>query len=261
MQPVFDFVDRAAGKPFLLWYAPMMPHTPHNPPDRLLKKYGALPAAQAKYLAMIEWFDETIGQLVTYLDKKGLSDNTLFVYVADNGWVQLEGQQSLFATKAKLSPYDAGLRTPIFFRWKGKIEPRRDDKTLISSIDIAPTLVSAAGRKPPASWPGIDVRDTKKLTARQALFGANFMHTSVDIARPAANLKYRWVVRGKWKLILPHQPNIKLPIWEGHPESAWSETTEMFDLAADPGETRNLARERPGLVASLTAAVDRWWKP
>jgi arylsulfatase A-like enzyme len=246
MQPVFDFVDRAGGKPFLLWYAPMMPHQPHNPPERLLRKYAGLPVAQAKYLAMIEWFDETVGQLTAYLDKKGLSENTLIVYVADNGWVQLEGQQSLFATRAKLSPYDAGLRTPIFFRWKGHIQPRRDDKTLVSSIDIAPTLVAAAGRKPPATWPGIDLRDEKKRAARKAVYGANFMHTAADIAKPAANLKYRWVVQGNWKLIVPYAAN---------------DAVELFDLAADPGETTNLAAKRPDLVTDLTKALNQWWRP
>ena len=261
MQPVFDFVDHAAGKPFLLWYAPMMPHTPHNPPARLLEKYAGLPAAQAKYLAMIEWFDETIGQLVAYLDKKGLSENTLFVYVSDNGWVQLEGRQSLYATRAKLAPYDAGLRTPIFFRWKGKIKPARDERTLVSSLDIAPTILSAAGRKAPADWPGIDIRDTKKRAARKTLFGANFMHTSADIARPAANLKYRWTVRGNWKLIVPYGPNLAQPIWEGRPETAWGREIELYDISADPGETKNVAAGNPATVKELTGALDRWWTP
>jgi len=260
MQPVFDFVDRAAGKPFLLWYAPMMPHTPHNPPARLLDKYSKLPTAQAKYMAMIEWFDETIGQLVAHIDKKGLSENTVFIYVADNGWVQLEGQQSLYATRAKLSPYDAGLRTPIFFRWKGKIRPHRDDKIFVSSLDIAPTIISAAGRKPPVNWPGIDVRDTKKLAARQTLFGANFMHTSIDIAKPAANLKYRWAIRDNWKLILPFEPNLSQAIWEGRPETAWGTEPELYDLAADPGEKQNLAAQYRDVVESLTNAIDGWWK-
>lgn len=261
MQPVFDFIDRAEGKPFLLWYAPMMPHQPHTPPARLLAKYAGQPAAQAKYLAMVEWFDETVGQLTAYLEKKGLADNTLFVYVADNGWVQLEGQQSLYATRAKLSPYDAGLRTPIFFRWKGRIAPKRDDRTVVSSLDIAPTIVAAAGRKAPAAWPGIDVRDAGRLAKRTSVYGANFMHTAVDITRPAANLKYRWLVRGNWKLIVPHEPNLGLPIWEGRPETAWGETVELYDLAADPGEKTNLAMKHMDVVNALGMELDRWWKP
>jgi uncharacterized sulfatase len=261
MQPVYDFVDNAAGKPFLLWYAPMMPHTPHNPPDRLLAHYAALPPAQAKYLAMIEWFDETVGQLMGFLEKKGLAENTLVVYLADNGWVQLEGQRPLIESRAKLSPYDAGLRTPIFFHWKGRIPARRDDRTLVSSIDIAPTILAAAGLPAPPAWPGIDVRDTAKLTRRNAAFGANFVHTSVDIARPAANVKYRWMIRGDYKIIVPHAPNRDLPIGLNQPQTGWGTAVELYDITRDPTESNNIAAQKPGIVKELQTALDRWWKP
>jgi len=81
MQPVFDFIDRATGqkKPFFIWYAPMMPHTPHNPPQRFLTRYQALgvPLPQARYFAMVEWFDETVGQLMTHLEKRGTLKDTV----------------------------------------------------------------------------------------------------------------------------------------------------------------------------------------
>jgi len=258
MKPVFDFIDAAGAKPFLLWYAPMMPHTPHNPPERLLAKYAGLPPAQAKYMAMVEWFDETVGELTAYIDKKGLTSNTLFVYVADNGWTQLEGQHTLYATRAKLSPYDAGLRTPIFFRWKGKIAPKRDEKTLVTSLDIAPTVLAAAGGRIPAEWRGLDARNTRD---RRQVFGATFAHTSVDIANPAANVKYRWVVRDNWKLIVPHEPNFDVPIWEKLPDKLWGRAPELYDLAADPGEKENLAEKRSGVVRELRERLDRWWRP
>jgi sulfatase-like protein len=92
LQPVFDFVSdaRKAGKPFLVWYAPMLPHTPHNPPERLLAKYrDKTPSLSvAKYWAMVEWFDETCGQLLDHLEAEKLADNTVVIYVADNGWIQ-----------------------------------------------------------------------------------------------------------------------------------------------------------------------------
>ena len=126
-------------------------------------------------------------------------------------------------------------------------------------MDIAPTILSAAGRKAPLSWPGIDVRDAKKLAARRMLFGANFMHTSIGIANPAANLKYRWAIRDNWKLILPFEPNLSRPIWEGRPETAWGIEPELYNLAADPGEKQNLAAQRRDLVAPLTNAINGWW--
>jgi arylsulfatase A-like enzyme len=90
MAPITDFIDQATEeeKPFLLWYAPFLPHTPHNPPERLLEKYIQPGRAEdvAKYYAMCEWFDETCGELLGYLEAKGLTENTMVVYICDNGW-------------------------------------------------------------------------------------------------------------------------------------------------------------------------------
>ena len=92
MQPMYDFVDQAVAdkKPFFLWYAPLLPHTPHTPPERLLAKYrGKTPSEHvAKYWAMVEWFDETCGELLKFLDDRKLAENTIVVYVTDNGWIQ-----------------------------------------------------------------------------------------------------------------------------------------------------------------------------
>ena len=92
LSPITDFVDLAIGegKPFFLWYAPFLPHNPHNPPQRLLEKYQqqGRPPPIAHYYSMCEWLDETVGDLVRYLEEKGVRDNTLIVYVTDNGWIQ-----------------------------------------------------------------------------------------------------------------------------------------------------------------------------
>ncbi|WP_407699790.1 sulfatase-like hydrolase/transferase [Stieleria sedimenti] len=84
MTPVTDFIDLAVAqeKPFFVWYAPFLPHTPHNPPQRLLAKYAGEDSATdvAQYYAMCEWFDETCGELLDHLDEKGLADNTMVVY-------------------------------------------------------------------------------------------------------------------------------------------------------------------------------------
>jgi arylsulfatase A-like enzyme len=262
MQPVFDFIDNARDRPFFLWYAPMMPHTPHNPPERLLSRYRApaRPIALARYYAMIEWFDETVGQLLNHLDRKGLASNTVVLYLADNGWVQLEEQRSLDETRAKMSPYDAGLRTPILLRWPGRIEARRDTTTPVSSIDLAPTILAAAAVSLPRELPGIDLRDKTRLAARNAAYGATFIHTSIDIDKPEANLKYRWIVRDRWKLIEPYRPNLKLVLWDRFPATGWSQQPELFDILADPFEKTNLALSDPSRVTALRRALNGWWR-
>ena len=90
MEPIFNFIKDAGDKPFFIWYAPFLPHTPHNPPKRLFDKYAAKVDSPhiARYYAMVEWFDETVGELVNHIDEKGLGKDTIFIYVTDNGWIQ-----------------------------------------------------------------------------------------------------------------------------------------------------------------------------
>jgi len=116
LQPVFDFLDKAKsdGKPFFVWYAPMMPHAPHNPPERLLKKYvsDSRSIHVSRYMAMCEWFDETIGDLFKKLDANGQAANTVVLYLHDNGWIQDPASPN-YGPRSKQSPYDGGIRTPI----------------------------------------------------------------------------------------------------------------------------------------------------
>lgn len=251
LQPVFDFLDKARrdAKPFYLWYAPMMPHSPHNPPARLLDKYvSKTPSLHvARYWAMCEWFDETVGQLLDKLEQNGQAAETIVVFLHDNGWIQ-DPDSPAYAPRSKQSPYDGGLRTPIVIRWPGKVKPERSS-ALASSIDLAPTLLKAAGLKPTAEMTGIDLLDRNAVSKREAVFGEVFLHTAVDLEKPKRNLRYRWVVQGRWKLIVPNaevEPN--------HP-------TELFDLSADPSESRNLAAEHPYLVVALNKTLDQWWRP
>ena len=158
MAPIEEFIAeaRTQGRPFFVWYAPMMPHTPHTPPERLVEKYRAVAPSEhvAKYWAMVEWFDETVGELLAHLDEEGLRDDTIVVYVTDNGWIT-DPESGRYAAKSKQSPYDGGLRTPIMVRWPGHVEPARSE-ALASSLDLAPTLLTAAGGKPAAEMAGID---------------------------------------------------------------------------------------------------------
>jgi uncharacterized sulfatase len=250
LQPVFDFLDKAKadGKPFYVWYAPMMPHSPHNPPERLLGRYKDKTKSLhvAKYWAMCEWFDETVGELLARLEKNGLADNTIVIYLHDNGWIQ-DPDSPNYAPRSKRSPNEGGVRTPIIMRWPGKVKPGASDH-LASSIDLVPTILAAAGGKPTPDMTGVNLLDAKAVAGRTTIFGEIFEHNAVDVHSPAANLQYRWVIAGTRKLIVPHAPNIT----GGKPE--------LYDLAADPDEKVNLAERQPGQVAELTRTLDAWWK-
>ncbi len=235
--------------PFLLWYAPFLPHAPHNPPQRLLDNYkdttDSLP--MAKYWAMCEWFDETCGQVLDALETRGLSENTIVMYVCDNGWINLR-DQSAYAPRSKRSPNEGGIRTPIMVKWPGHIEPRRDDTTLVSSLDLVPTALAAVGLEIPTELPGLNLVDTEKLAGREAIFGEILEHDIVSQNDGEASLRYRWIIRGDYKLI---DPSSRLP----------REQAELYNVTRDPGEDHDLAAEQPELAKRLQAELDAWWHP
>ena len=266
MQPMFDFLDGAGDTPFFVWYAPFLPHTPHNPPERLLSKYEmeGRPIEVARYYAMVEWFDETVGELLGKIDEMGVRDNTVVLFVNDNGWVQAQavGGASMPESRSKMSPYDAGMRTPIMIRWPGVVDPGRDETTLVGSIDLAPTMLHAAGIEPPASMNGLNLLEPAGLSDRKALYGALFAHTAVDLNDPIANLKYRYTVReGGWKLILPYTPNRDVVLMINGQVTDWMHfEPELYNVLDDPFEENNLASEQPELVQEMTETLQQWWE-
>ncbi|MEX0614120.1 MAG: sulfatase [Pirellulales bacterium] len=249
MQPIYDFIAdaRRDNRPFFVWYAPMMPHQAHNPPQRLLKKYEhvAPTLSVARYWGMVEWFDETVGSLLKYLDDEGLAENTVVIYVADNGWIT-DPQTGEYAPKSKQSQYDGGLRTPIMIRWPSHVKPKRSD-ALALSIDLAPTLLAAAQLAPTPQMQGINLLDETAVAGRTAIFGECFTHESKDLNEPSASLRWRWMVEGDWKLILPD------------PQNEADSPVELYNLAEDPHEEQNLADGLGTQVETMRKKIDAWW--
>ena len=264
---------QASQQPFFVWYAPFLPHAPHNPPDRLLDLYRdqapTLPIA--KYWAMCHWFDETCGELLQFLDDNQLRENTLVVYVTDNGWINL-ADRSAYAPRSKRSPYEGGLRTPMMIRYPAVVAPRMDDRAVVSSLDLAPTVLHACGLQPTAEMSGINLLDDAAVTARAAVYGEIFEHDIVDCDLPAQSLRYRWVIEMPWKLIVPHpsasaepaaaavrpaggsvrtdRPRRPQPSHREPPAAAVGRVVDSLrQFFSDPG--KNLRAERPALTIRL----------
>jgi arylsulfatase A-like enzyme len=254
MQPIFDFVNEAQQKkkPFMIWYAPMLPHSPHTAPQRLIDKYAALAPSRehARYWASVEWFDESCGQLLDYLEQQKLGDNTIVIYVTDNGWLQGDKGDAI-SLRSKRTPYDAGIRTPIMLRWPGKVKPERST-ALASSLDILPTLLSAVGIRSNEKWRGINWLDRTALQKRRTLFGATFTHDAISLTDPAANVLSRWIIDGDWKLIVPVV---------GRKGEDVPDEPLLYRITSDAEELKSLAQQEPRRVAELQRKLNRWWKP
>ena len=270
LKPITDFVKLAQEeeKPFLLWYAPFLPHTPHNPPDRLLKKYSkeGRPLDQAKYLAMCEWFDETVGELLGYLDNQGLRQNTLVVFTCDNGWSTASSNtddpnQKLFpsyAQRTKGSPYEGGTRNPILLSWPKQITPE-DSSDLAHAVDLFPTIVSAAGGEVPTGLLGINLLDESARKKRDTVFGVNHSTHNMTLGDPDDTLQYIWCIEGKWKLIKRYQGKDISPHYSALHQ--WDTAAyHLYDLEKDPNELNDLADAMPKRVKHMSAKIDQWRK-
>lgn len=243
LDTINSYVDLALKekKPFFLWYAPYLPHRPHTPPQRLLDKYLKKTDSEhlAKYWAMVEWFDETCGQLFDLIDDKGLTENTLFVYVCDNGWRQ-NPEKSGYMSDSKRAPYDMGIRTPIMYKWKGKITPNMNTETVVSSIDIIPTVLDILNMEKPENLPGISVLDKEALDKREGIFGEVYAHDFEGIEK---SMFYNMAIFPPYKIIVPDPIRKK------------DEVVQLFNIEEDPFEKNNIAETHPEIVQDLKEKI------
>lgn len=269
LEPVTDFIDTAVAeeKPFFLWYAPFLPHTPHNPPKRLLKKYTKPGRAKdvARYYAMCEWFDETCGELTNYLDKKKIADNTIVLYICDNGWAAPstnadDPNQKLwkgYAQRSKSSPYENGIRTPIMISWPGKVKPE-NVPDFAHAIDLFPTIAAATGVEVPQNLQGINLLDSKTRKSRKRVFGVCNSTHNISIGNTDETLQYLWCVEDKWKLLARYDGLDTTKYQNLH---VWDKAKfRLYNLADDPHEKNDLAAKHPEVVKRLNQAIEKWHK-
>lgn len=266
MEPIRQFLDHRGDKPFLIWYAPFLPHQPHDSPQCFYDLYrnAEVREQDLPYYASITQFDDTVGELVQMIADRGLTDETLFVFVIDNGW-QASSRRERSRTEefahtknSKRSPFEPGLRTPILFSWRGVIEPRTFPEP-VSSIDIVPSVYSACEIDSGRQLPGLDLwqvmSDQVKLNANRCLFGEIYPGDATQLRHPEEDIAYRWCRQNQWKLIVPHTHGDG-PAWND-----FVDRVSLFNLEEDPHETKNLADEPQfaSIRQSLEHQLDMWW--
>lgn len=264
IQPIKDFLDHTTEqkKPFLLWYAPFLPHTPHNPPQRLLEKYSQAGRSQdvAKYYAMCEWFDETCGELLNDLERRNLLENTIVVYICDNGWQASsenrddpkQAEWPEYALRSKGSPYEFGIRTPIIVSWPAKFTAY-DAPELAHAIDILPTIAAATGMQVPEDLPGINLMDESARKARDTIFGNIHSSHNISLGNPDETLQYVWCISGDWKLIVRHPGKDTTKYQKLHNWDQFS--VKLYNLNLDPDEKNEVSAANPEIVALLKEKI------
>lgn len=248
-----DFIRRKAGGPWFVYlpfnaahYVSSVNMAPGEKPEwqvpgKYLERYG-WPSndldEKHRYLAVLAALDDAIGRVLDTLDDLKLRERTLVMLISDNGAFMLPRCGLEVASNAPLRDggttcYEGGVRVPAVFRWPGRIKPRAESAEMLSQLDVLPLCLAAAGLPLPNDRV-LDGHDPlPALTGK-----AKSPHQRLAFNYGAAS----GLREGNLKLV---RPSAKKP-WE------------LYDLAADPGESKNLAAERPADVTRLDAAFQDW---
>jgi arylsulfatase A-like enzyme len=261
------FIRAHKDEPFYVNYWAYSVHGPWNARRDLIEQFKASadensPQHNPLYAAMVKSLDDAVGRLLAAVDEAGIADRTIIVFFSDNGgWAfppkatDPEGFDTIPATSnlplrsGKASIYEGGTREPCIVVWPQKVKPGTTNDGLLQSIDWYPTLLSMCGLTPPAGLQ-LDGRDQKPMLlgegpVRDRLF-CHFPHGGpAQAANIPGFLPGTSVRRGDWKLIRFYADS-----------DDGSDRFELYNLADDLGESRNLAAQRPELVAELNALID-----
>ena len=252
-----DFIEKYRNDPFFVYLAPNVPHTPLEIAEKYSSPFEAkgIKSDVAKIYGMLKNLDENFGRLLNRLDELDLSENTLVVFMSDNGPTSGRFNADLRGTKA--SVYEGGIRVPFYVRWPKRLEgsARRDD--IAAHIDVLPTLLEAAGTKIPRNllldgksllplW--LNENDAHELKGR-TLFT---QHIKSIAQSPYQNAT---VITERFKIVsYPKSANVSH--FKADTDSL---DLALYDLSEDPFETKDLSRQKPEMVKELRRAYDQWF--
>ena len=248
-QPAYDFLEETKGKPFFMWFAPSLPHYPFDAPEKYYRLYQDEDMSESakQYYANCTWFDDAWGQMVAYLKDKQLYDNTLIIYVNDNGWEQEPKVEYWYdpqrshngGDKGKSSIYDMSFRSPIIFAWADRIHGGVRKDALIHSADIPATILDYVGMEIPTDFFGQSYRtviEGQEDNLRDLIQGNVITTRSPDPENVMGrNVEGYWVRKDMWFL-------------------RWHVTDnqlELFDLRTDPSNDQDVSEKFPEVTKEL----------
>ena len=254
-QSALNWIKRQndSDKPYFAYISLNAPHAPLVAPEEYAKRFLDLGYDQgtAGRYGMVENIDDNVGLLMQKLEQWNSLNNTLVIFMTDNGATHFRGELNGKKVKhfnfnmrgGKNSPYEGGTHVPGFFRWKGVLGEGIDVDALTAHIDIYPTFVELAGAKLPEKMQPLDgrsllslLKDPKSDWPQRDLFvhcgrWNNGKRESAKYTRSAVRTQ-------RWRLV---------------------NNSQLFDIAADPGETTDVATAHPEVVSRLQAAFETWW--
>jgi arylsulfatase A-like enzyme len=248
-----QFITAHKAKPFLLYLPFNAQHVPSQAPQKYLDRFPQIENRERKlYAGMLSAFDDAIGRVLKTLRDHGLEENTLIFFTADNGGPMTKMGQNASNNGVlrgqKGDVWDGGIHVPLFVQWKGKLPGGQVYEQPVISLDILPTSVAAAGSEPATDWQLDGVNLLPYLSGKME----NAPHDSLYW-----RFGPQWAIRqGDWKLAQGFdEANNPMP---GQPNRYQVTGPMLYNLADDPGETKELASAQPERVRDMKAAWDKW---
>jgi arylsulfatase A-like enzyme len=264
-----QFIEKKADQPFFVYLPFNCPHAPHQVPNDYREHYSGKdftaaafpkighpmaakndPDDLARVYGMIENIDDNVGRLLAKLDEMKLAENTIVILFSDNGCQKHNGYNAGFQGW-KGTPFEGGIHQFCFLRWPAQLKAGRQVDRIAAHIDLAPTLLDLSGTPKPAGVKFDGVSLAPLLRGENAPWPDRTLFFQWH--RGDAPERYRsFAARSQdWKLVQPL----------GVPEGKWNGVTsfKLYDMAHDPLEMRDLAAEKPEILAKLKAEYDAWF--
>ena len=261
IDPLWDFVDTAGSEPLFLWIAPKLPHVPFDAPPGFEMLYQGLGLASSAvlYYANITRLDVLIEDILAGFSERNLMENTLIIYLSDNGWEQdpyLEHWAGTFigGSRGKMSNYELGFRTPIIFNWPGRVPEGRTFDDLVSFEDVFTTILDYAGSPPGSDARGISLRARIEGSANTPV-----RNEIVGIMDAQRTREEEFIPGSGFGglVTLERAAFVRTPEWRYLSYMDRGEV-ELYRIDEDPFEIFDLALGNPEITAELDDTLQTW---
>jgi arylsulfatase A-like enzyme len=243
------FIEANRDHPFFVYLSPNAPHWPYIVEDRYAEPFRktGMPEDLANFYGMIVNIDENLGKLRKRLKELNLSEDTLLLFMTDNGttagWICLDSGYQYYNSGMrgwKGSEWEGGHRVPLFMHWpQGGLKTGKDVEALTAHIDILPTLVDLLDLKMPKG-PKVDGISMKSLMggSDSRVFAERTLFAHVQRTDTPPKWEKSVAMHGSWRLC---------------------NGEALYDLSKDPGQKTNVSKDHPEMVRKLRAAYESWW--
>ncbi len=258
------FVKEGPGRrPFLLYLAYNAPHVPHLVPDSYIQKYldKKVPFSAARIYGMVSSLDENIARLLKTVDEARLREQTIVIFMSDNGGISRYFRAGLRGGKG--SVYEGGVRVPFIARWPGQFPEGVVVDAEAQHIDVLPTLCELAGIPAPgqAKLDGRSIASLLRHGAGDSPHRYMFHQWHREYGpRTGPDRRAILDVQTGLKLVNRHPEDLSLDIDEPKSQSSNSSVHyELFDIRKDPEESRDISAEYPDVVTKLRKQYEQWY--